>query len=90
MARPAAANEDCAQKFDQFAAEMDRIANAYDKMKTQSEICAFLKSKDIPTHRNILAWVEANYTKCKTGTKALQFARSTLQRSVSREKEQCH
>lgn len=45
---PAAANEDCAQKFDRFAAEMDRIADAYDKMKAQSENCAFPESQRHP------------------------------------------
>lgn len=85
----AQANDDCVKAFKQFAAELKSIATAYDKM-TDSEACAYMRNKHIPTQRKILAWVEANHTACRAGPEALQEARKQLQDTISREQKQCH
>jgi hypothetical protein len=83
------ASDFCADMFDGFAAEMNQIAASYDRMKTDQEVCDFGRNTDIPTHKRILAKAEANKSKCKNGSPAVNFARETLQKTITKTDQAC-
>ena len=89
FSNPANASNYCADILDGFGAEMSKIADAYDRMKTDQEVCDFGRNTDIPTHKRILSTVQEIRSRCKFGTAEVNFAQETLQKTINRTDEVC-
>lgn len=57
---------------------MNKIATAYDGMKTDSEICNYGRDTDIPARRKMLATVKEIQARCNHGGAELRFAQKQL------------
>ena len=85
----AQASDYCADVFDGFAAEMDRIAAAYDKMTTTRDVCTYGRNTTIPTVKRILATTESIQGRCRNGAGAVKFARDNMQKWATRVSQDC-
>jgi hypothetical protein len=82
IALPAVAQaESCKEMFNGFAADMDRLAAAYEKMTTDREMCIYGRNTAIPTRRRVVDKIEASH--CPNTAAMLQFSRDRMRETIA-------
>lgn len=83
------ASEYCDRIFNGFADELDGLADKYDRIKTDTELCSVMRSTGVPLYQSIADRTAPLAGKCPRGAQALEFSRSSLEQEKTRMEEIC-
>jgi hypothetical protein len=87
---PAArAQADCAWMFNRIAAQLNDVADRYDRIHNPRELCRFSRETALPLRKAILDEVEASRNRCRDGAWAVRMARQHYDEGVSRMQDVC-
>src|SRR6185312_8523948 len=79
----------CRDMFNNIADQLDALADKVEPIKSDTELCKFLRSNSVPLYKSIADRISANTSRCTNMAAAVSKSRADYESMVARTNETC-